>query len=188
MILPLLLVLGCARDEPVLTGIPSEPLLDGVQSAAEQRTDDLAPTEQHAPPPYVRADGVYVDIGYLGGRRFSGSRDVISDQLGGLQERRPLSGERGEELTFDRGTLRVIEDTIYMLQVPLPEPLRRHEALAVAGLPTVVDRYTTLNREYRLYREWGFRRIQMARVSSDSELVTAIEAWRWLPSEHLQRR
>jgi len=186
MVLLLLVLLGCTRDEPVLTGIPAEPLLDGLQSAADARAE--APSvEPEAPTPYARPEGVTVDAGHLGGRSFSTSRDTIADQLGPLVSSRALSGDRGEELVFERGTLRVADNTIYMLKIPLQPPRRRHEALAAAGLPTIADKYLVLNREYRLNHKWGFRRIRMSRVE-DSELVTDIEVWRWLPGEHLQRR
>lgn len=182
----LLLVLGCAREEPVLTGIPADPLLSGTQSAAEVRAEPEAPSKE--PVPYAKPEGVFVDVGHLAGQRFTASRDIVADQLGGLTDTRALGSERGEELRFDRGTLRVVDDTIYMMSIPLPEPLRRHEALAALGLPAIVDRYNTLDDEYRFYNELGFRRVHMKRVSDDSELVTTVEAWRWLPREHLQRR
>ena len=184
----LMLIVCCTREEPVLTGVPVDPLLQTLPSAENTRQQQTASNLDESPEQYIRPEGVMVDLQYLGGRRFSGSRDVILAQLGTRLDSRTLSETRGEEHTFDHGAIRVLDDTIYMLEVTLPTPLRRHEALAMVGLPTVVDRYTTLSREYRIYHEWGFRRIQMTRESRDNELVTAVVAWQWLPGENQLRR
>ena len=178
--------LGCTRNDPVLTGVPDAPLLQELPSAADQRTEDAPEPELSAE--YQRPEGVLVDIRYLGGRRYSTNRDIIQEQLGDRVDVRALNAERGEELQFTRGAIRVFNDTIYMFSIPLQEPLRRHEALAAVGLPTIVDRYISLDREFRIHHEWGFRRIQLQRTAPDSELVDAITVWQWLPGEHLQRR
>lgn len=178
--------LGCTRNDPVLTGVPEAPLLQELPSAAAQRTRDAPESELSAG--YKRPDGVLVDVHYLAGRRYSTNRDIIQEQLGDRVAVQVLSAERGKEMQFTRGAVRIFNDTIYMFSVPLQHPLRRHEALAAIGLPTIVDRYVSLNREFRIHHEWGFRRIQLRRSESNSELVDAITVWCWLPGEHLQRR
>ena len=75
-----------------------------------------------------------------------------------------------------------------MLSVPLPEPLRRTDALELLGFPPQVDDTIVLHREYRLNHEWGFRRIRMMRLGQDNELVDKVEAWRWVPGERSSRR
>lgn len=180
-------VLGCTRNDPVLTGVPDAPLLQELPSAADQRAED-APEQAVVSAEYLQPEGVLVDIRYLGGRRYSTNRDIIQAQLGDRVDVRELSKERGQEVRFSRGSIRVFNDTIYMFSFPFPQPLRRHEALAAVGLPTIVDRYISLDREFRIHHEWDFRRIQLSRTAPDSELIDAITAWSWLPGEHLQRR
>ena len=181
LLLALLGSLGaCGGPEPVLSGIPDEAIL------AQDASSDL-PTEETASR-YARPAGVYIDVRHLGGRSFQGSRDVISEQLGPLLESQSLAGDDGRELRFERATVRVAEDLIYMLRVPLPEPLRRTDALELLGFPPQVDDTIVLHREYRLNHEWGFRRIRMMRLGQDNELVDQVEAWRWVPGERSSRR
>ena len=75
-----------------------------------------------------------------------------------------------------------------MIQVPLPEPLRRSEALQSLGFPLFADRYLTFHREYRLNHQWEFRRIRLKREAPESEFITEVEAWRWIPGEHTRNR
>ncbi len=180
-------LLCCQEPEPVLPGIPPEALLAGTSSAEERREQLTEDPPQEIAPAYTRAPGVYLDVHYLGGRSFQESRQEVLEQLGALLSSRALHNE-GTEMTFERGIIRVSDEQIYMISVPLPEPLRRSEALQLLGFPPYVDRYITLHREYRLNHEWGFRRIRMKRQDRDSELVTNVEAWRWIPGEHAQHR
>lgn len=181
------LLLGCREEAPVLTGIPAAPLLEGTASAQERRgqfEEDLPEVTQDV---YEKPAGVYIDLGHITSRSFRDSRDIIADQLGELISRQ----ERHDgmtEMTFERAVIRLSDDRIFMIRVPLPEPLRRSEGLESLGFPLFVDRYITFHNEYRLNHEWGFRRIRLKRQSPDSELITEIEAWRWIPGEHAQRR
>ncbi len=174
----LLLTCGCGPDEPVLQGVPPQALLAERPSAADRATGSDADDDA-----YQRPDGVLVDVSYLGGRPYLENRDVIVDQLGALVSVEPLPGGGGQEMTFERGSLRVENDEIYMIRVPFAEPLRRTDALLLLGFPTQVDRYVILHREYRLNNSWGFRRIRMKRQGEDNELVTQVEAWRRVPGE-----
>lgn len=181
MLPPLLLaglLAACNQQQVVLQGVPPEPLLQDQPNAAESTEARPGPSEV-----YVRPQGVHVDVEHLGGRSFREFRDVLADQLGTLQQTTQLPGGDGVEYRFERGTVRVLDDDIYMLLVPLPEPLRRTDALVLLGFPAQVDRYLTLHREYRLNNELGFRRIRLKRQSRDSELVTEVEAWVEVPGE-----
>jgi len=179
-LLPLLAMLlaGCGAEEPVLQGVPPEPLL-----ATEERTERTARTVSEAEAGYARAADVYVDVHYLGGASYRQSRDVVAEQLGALQQTTELPAGSGQRMDFERGAIQVLDDHIYMLQIPLPQPVRRTAALAELGFPPFVGRYVTLHREYRLNNTWSFRRIRMKRSSPADELVTEVEAWHSVPGE-----
>ena len=183
-LLAALLLAGCERQAPVLTGVPAEPLLADLPSAAENRAIQESP----APPPqaqaYTPAPGVYVDAMYLGGRTFSAERDTILLLMGELLASQELPPGKGQEWVFERGSLRTLDDRIYLIVVPLPVPMRRDQALVALGFPAIVGDYISLGREFRLNHEWGFRRIRMKRAAGAGEDVTEVEAWRWIPGEH----
>jgi hypothetical protein len=172
------LVLGCVDEEPVLIGIPQEALLNG-------QAEETKPGAPAAKPPvhYKKSKAVYVDVRFLGGKPFLQVRDILTDQLGPLQGHQQIDSKAGESLEFLRGSVRVIKGTVAMLNIPLPEPLRRAEALEALGFPPYVGGYTIFHREYRLHHEWGFRRIRLKREDRRSERVIEVEAWRWLPGE-----
>ncbi|RME21560.1 MAG: hypothetical protein D6798_17825 [Deltaproteobacteria bacterium] len=155
--------------------MPSQPLLQAAPEAPAAAADPEAG--------YVRPPGVLVDVHALGGRSYREMRDVIGEQLGDLIEVVPLAGGGGQEMRFERGRLRVVEDRIYMVAVPLPSPMRRTDALVALGFPAQADRYVILHREYRLNNAWGFRRIRLKRVGPDTELVREVEAWQEVPGE-----
>lgn len=175
----LLLLCACAPEAPVLQGVPTEPMLTD-----RPRASDLAGQAQDDPAqPYQRPEGVHVDVHHLGGRSYRDNRDVLTEQLGALREVSDLPGGAGQRLDFERGTAHVLDDRVYMLRVPLPEPMRRSQALEALGFPPYVGRYVTLHREYRLNNTWEFRRIRMRRASTEDELVTEVEAWHHVPDE-----
>ena len=89
---------------------------------------------------------------------------------------------------MERGELRAIDDRVYMLRLPLPEPMRRADVLRIIGLPPQVSETIQTHREYRLNHERGFRRIRMIRQSRRNELVTEVEIWQFIPGEHVGRR
>ena len=163
------------EDDPVLTGIPARPLLTQTES-----TPTKSPREETR---YQKSAAVYVDVRHLGGKPFHQVRDIVSDQLGRLQSTREVSEQGGREITYLRGTIRVIDNTIAMIRIPLQEPLRRTAALEHLGFPPYVGGYSIFHREYRLHHEWGFRRIRLKREDRSSERVIEVEAWRWLPGE-----
>ncbi len=179
--LPLCFVVGllvaCGSDEPVLPGVVT-PRLQAQEPTA-------APTEPEA---YERPAGVLVDVQYLCSHPLTTIRGEVLDQLGRLTESSTLPAGQGEELVLERGALRVVDDRIYMIRLPLPEPMRRADVLRVVGLPPQVGETILTHREYRLNHERGFRRIRMKRQSRNNELVTEVELWHFIPGEHIQRR
>ncbi|MDG1480892.1 MAG: hypothetical protein P8R54_14950 [Myxococcota bacterium] len=181
------LLSGCRQETPVLTGIPAEALLERTASAAERRdqlSEDLPDIDTV---PYALPDGVYIDVSRLTSRPFRDSRDEIGDQLGELISTRTLH-DGITEMAFERAVIRLLDDHIFMLRVSLPEPMRRSESLQLLGFPLFVDRYLSFHREFRLNHTWDFRRIRLKREAARSEMITEIEAWKWIPGEHSQRR
>ena len=177
------LCFACDDAEPI-GGVPDAPLLNPDGDPGLQ----LDAPESDAPKAYEKASNVLVDAHFLGGRSFRNTRGELSQQLGALVSTRTLPAGRGDELQFARGTIRVVEDRIAMIRVPLTEPMRRSQALERTGFPIMVDTWTTTHREYRLNHEWGFRFMRLKRLGPDSEFVTEVEAWKWRPREHSLRR
>lgn len=186
-LLALLLLAACGSDEPVLTGVPAPdagPVPDATpgEPILSENTGHTQTVEEARP--YQKAEGVLVDVRYLGGKVYGEVRDVVADQLGALQATEDLPGDNGRQMVFERGELRLVEDRIIRVRVPLDPALRRADALAATGFPNATGHYITLHREYRLNHEWGFRRIRMMRENGTSELVTAVDAWLRVPGEH----
>lgn len=184
---PLLLLLtACTTGEPVLQGVPGTPLLVPPEAGEEEAvaSSEAPPDGRSANPElYQKAANVWVDINFLAGKSWSEVRGEANSQLGPLTESVDLPGDNGVELRFTRGAVRVADDRVYMVWVPLPEPTRRGEALEAVGLLPSTSKYLILHREFRLNNERGFRRIRMRRLDRDSEFVTEVEAWRWIPGE-----
>lgn len=179
-LLPVLIALAaCGPEEPVLKGVPAEALLED-QPSADQRAANADRVQRSSAEPYARPAGVYVDVLYLGGASFRLNRDLLADQLGALQSVEDLP-DGAQRARFERGLVQVKDDTIYLITVPLPQPLRRSEALNSMGFPAYVGRYVSLHREYRLNNTWGFRRLRLKRQSAEDELVTELEAWHSIP-------
>jgi len=178
LLLTLATATSCSDPEPVLPGVPT-PRLDRA---------DNAPPAPEEPDVYERLPGVVLDVQHLCGHPLSEVRAEVLDQLGALVSSEQLPAGRGESLQMERGELRALEDRIYMLRMPLPEPMRRADVMRVIGLPPQVSETIQTHREYRLNHERGFRRIRMMRQSRRNELVTEVEVWQFLPGEHVSRR
>ncbi len=172
------LTLACGEPEPVLPGVP-EPQL------TPQPVRSQASTE---PDVYELPPGVLVDVQYLCGQPLSEMRSEVLTQLGVLVSSTELLPGKGEELQMERGTIRAVDDRIYMLRIPLPEPMRRADVMRLIGLPPQVGETIQTHREYRLNHERGIRRIRMMRQSRRNELVTEVEIWQFIPGEHVGRR
>ena len=167
-------VLGCEPPEPVLSGIPGTPILE-----------DVVEKERPAKPPriYQKADDVSIDVRHICGKRIEAVKTQIHEQLGEKQSQRKLQGNRGREIQYTRGRIRIHDGIVYMVSVPLNEPLYRREALQLLGFPAFTGGVIRTSREYRINNVWDFRRIRMKRTGRDEEKVTEVEVWRWLPRE-----
>jgi hypothetical protein len=168
----LLLGSACGPDEAIVTAIPAEPLLAPVEG---QR---LGPDGS-----YHRPAGVRIDASYLSGRPLGAVRDVLMEQAGAVQETRELPAGGGTELVLERARVRVRDELIYQLTVPLDPPLRRAEAIEALGFPPASARFVTLHREFRLHHAWEQRRVRLRRVAPDSDFVDQVEVWKFVPGE-----
>lgn len=176
------LLLACFDDAPIVSVVPDP---QKVEAAREKReAEELRASPQQIEAGYQKPEGVLVDVRFLGGRTYSLVRDHVANQLGALVEETALPGELGRELRFERATLRVDEDKIQMVEVVLPEPTRRSEALRLTGFPDQVPRnWIQLSGEFRLTNAFEFRRIIFKRAAPGSEDVVEVQAWKTAPGE-----
>jgi hypothetical protein len=133
------------------------------------------------PAEYQRAEGVYVDIRFFGGRRWSAVRDEAVEQLGAIvgEETTP----QGQKIMFERGSLQAAKDVVFEISVPLPQPLPPSEALALVGLPASNGGWRNLSRQYRLTGVYGFRRILLEKDKPGGDLVAEVQAWKFVPAD-----
>ena len=199
-LLLLLTILACGSDDPVLTAVSPA---DRAPAAGEGSAGSEAPANEPAAVKavrerrearekrasragmdagYAKPKGVYVDALYFGGRDWVNAREEALRQFGSLTVEEALP-DGARLYTHERGTLRVAEGRIQALDIPLPEPLRRSEALAVLNIPQVVDAYRPYVLEFRLLNVHGFRRIQLVRAARDSEDIVRVHAWKFLNRE-----
>ncbi|MDP2309995.1 MAG: hypothetical protein Q8P18_28510 [Pseudomonadota bacterium] len=171
---------ACADPETVLRAV--EPPATAEEVAARRAAAELRVTPANLDATYVKPTGVYVDARHFGGRSYRSARADVEEQLGAVIEEREVPAG-GRELVFERGTLRLSGDTIQMIEVPLPEPVRRTEALGLLGFPPATDEYQSLSLEFRLLNAWGFRRIRLFRVARGAEEVTRVQVWRFSEGE-----
>lgn len=170
-----LIFLACTGpDEPILQAIPDQNILQDHASP----TEILAQKERKV---YQKPEHIFVDVMFLGGRMLSDSQGLIAEQLGNLQQNYELPMGQGLRYEYDKGNIQVLDEAIYLIEIPLPEPIRRSEALQLLGFPEQVDKYIITHREYILENSWDFRRIRMKRDSKENELVTHFSAWKFNP-------
>ena len=175
--LPIMIMLfHCRSTEPVLSGIPDDPIL---QAPPESST----PQKSVAPKPYQRAESIDVDIAYLCGSPLNNVLLELETQLGGFNGEFELPARDGYSRQYDRGEVRHVGGQIYMIRYTLDTPLRRSEALQASGFPEYVEDYISTHREYILNNQWEFRRFRMMKDEERAEYVTSFEAWKWLPAE-----
>lgn len=177
----LLLLLACGADSATPAVVqPPRPTVESVEKKRKLSELKSKPSTAAAMV-YQKPEGVYVDVRYLGQQLYSLARNEIASQLGALLEETELPTGQGTLHRFERGALRVHNDRIYLVDVPLPEPLRRDQALGVCGFPaaTAVN-WTAFSGEYRLVNTWGFRRVIFDRAASGSEDIVRVQAWREL--------
>ncbi len=171
-----ILASACSPPEPVLSGIPAAPIL----SEDDEDERPVAPEPRRV---YVKPDGVDVDVRHICGKRLETVRTALHEQLGEQESIRDLSGNHGREIQFTRGRIRVADQTVYMVSVPLNEPMFRREALQRLGFPAFTGGVIRTSRDYRINNVWDFRRVRMIRAGRDEEKVSQVEVWRWLPRE-----
>ena len=182
----LFFLLGCRENDPVLAGIPSEPLLEERTSAADSRKTPRENSKTKARH-YQKPPGVIVDVQGFGGASFREVQPHLVEQLGAFVRKYTLSPKDGERRIYERGEVRLVRDTIYMIHFTLPEPVRRSDALRAAGFLEQVDKYLITHHEYQVLYEYEFVRFRMKRVDSESELVKSFEGWKWVPMDQAAR-
>lgn len=175
-------LLGCGREEPVVSGVarPSTPEeAREAREAAERRTNPGVVQET-----YTKAEGVYIDVPLFGGKRYSAVRGEVEAQLGALAGSEELPEGRGKQLRFERGDLYTLDDVIYRIDVPLLQPMRRDEAMRTLGFPGPAPRgYTSFTLEFRANNVWEFRRLRFMRAAPDSEDIVKVECWKKQPGD-----
>jgi hypothetical protein len=170
-------LLACwGSDEPLVRAVePPRPTAEAI--AEKRQREELRTSPRGVEINYQKPAGVYVDVHFLGGRKLTNVRDIVAEQLGSLlQEKAEDDGVR--RLTFERGEVKLIDDELAVVDVPLPEPLRRSEALALLGFSPLADRYLALTFEFRVTQYQGFRRLVLHRVAREAEEVERITAYK----------
>ena len=94
LILLSMLTLACEPSEPVLVGIPENPLLSANPTDGTSPGANAGQTDE--PVPYQRAENVWVDVRYLGGNEFEQIRSEVTAQLGELLGVRELDPDEGQ--------------------------------------------------------------------------------------------
>ena len=178
--LSLLCTLSCREQNPVLVGIPPTPLLSDTpkESTAPKRKSTNM---------YQKPQGVIVDVQAFGGASFNEMQPYIAAQLGGFVSKQALAPRDGERRIYENGEIRVVDDSVYMVRFTLPEPMRRSKTLRSAGFMEYVDDYIITHHEYKILHKYEFVRIRMPRLGKENELVTHLEAWKWVPQDRANR-
>jgi hypothetical protein len=175
----------CRGTEPVLVGIPSEALLEERTTPKDARIQ-VAQKKTKAKH-YQKPEGVVVDVQGFGGTSFQEAQPHLAEQLGDFVDKYKLTPRDGVRRIYERGEVRVVDDTIYMIRFDLPEPMRRSDALKAAGFMEYVDEYIISHHEYQVLYKWEFVRFRMKRTDSVSEFVNSFEGWKWIPLEQANR-
>ncbi len=178
----LALVFACAGDdEPAVRAVrPPPPTVEEV--AAKREAEAIRASPRNLEVNYVKPEGVYVDAHFFGGRRWENVRDIVVEQLGAtVEESTDAQGRTVRR--FERGTLTLADDgDIEEIEVPLPEPMRRADAMVACGFSGLADRYLSFTYEYRVTQFQGFRRIVLHRVAKKDDMVDRVTA------QHRQER
>lgn len=168
-------LLACGSGTPVVQGVKPPQSVEEV--TAKRKEQELRATPENLVASYQKAEGVYIDLRFFGGKGYNESREQIGAQFGALLSEKDL-GPQGTEMSFERGILRIKDGKIYMMEVPLPEPLRRTEALGVLGFPPATREYLDTTLEFRLNNAWGFRRIRFLKAERNGEEIAKVQAWK----------
>ena len=166
-----ILVALAACSEPVLLGVDEEPVVESEAGSVE------------AVASYVKSDDVEVDTQYLLGRHVDEVQGELSAQMGEIIGRAEL-GRDGVEVSYDRGSVRLIDDTLYQIRFELPFVMRRSQALEAAGLPAQVGAWHGNTLDWVVKWSFGMERIRMGREARGSEHVTWVEVRKFNPRRH----
>lgn len=171
------LMIACwGSDEPLVRAVEI-PAVTPEQVETKREAEELRASPRVMEVNYKKPEGVYIDVRFLGGRRFDNIRDIVADQLGPLSEQGPVADGK-QTLGFERGELQLVDGEISSIDIGLPEPVRRTEAMALAGFSPLVDKYLAFTLEFRVTQFQDFRRIILFRVGPDTEEVHRILAQR----------
>jgi len=170
-------------------GSPPEPVLPVIEPPEERAKNGAGENSRRIPtnpemavqPVLVPSTSAVVDVRWIGGRRFSTHRGAIAEQLGDLQHRLIVDDRQGESFEYEHATLYVVRDTVYRVNVRLPEPLSPNDALEAIGFPRYDRSFRETHREFRVSFKWGFERFRLLRTSRSSNLVERVEVWHTEP-------
>jgi hypothetical protein len=165
-------------DTPVVRGV-EEPVAPATAEAvaARREQEEIRASPRTLEVNYAKPPGVYVDVQFLGGRKLDNVAHILVEQLGQLNARSDVVEGKHEE-RYERGTLTLVDDVIVVLDVPLPEPSRRTEAMAALGFNPLVDQYLSFSREFRVTQYMDFRRIILHRQEPNSEFIVRVTAYK----------
>ncbi len=172
-------IFACSgSDDPVVSAVPKPEPVTVEQVEAKRTREELRTSPRNLEVNYSKPERVYIDLHFLGGRRWDNVREIVLDQLGALTEE-AVDAQGRTVKRLERGTLTLgSESSIEILDVPLPEPMRRADAMIVCGFSGLADRYLALTREFRVTQFQGFRRIILHRVGPKEELVDRLTVYK----------
>lgn len=172
-------------------GDPPEPVLPVVSEEAETETEAVgkggAPAFDARGRP-IEVEPVleprvdrFVDVRWLGGRRFSVHRGQIATMLGDLQSREIVGDRDGEAFTFEKATIYVVRDVVYRVDLSLPDALPPNDALVALGFPRNDRSFRKTHREFRASFKWGFARFRLMRATRNGPTVDTVQIWHTEP-------
>lgn len=154
----------------IFAACSSGPVLLGVDETVGLEDDGA-----QAQVAYEKPEGVFVDVGRLGGRQWNTIRAEVELQMGMLQTKVDR-GRDGTEYQLGRGFVRIVNEQVQLIWVELPYPMRRSQAMEAIGLPPQVREWHSNKRDWVAHHTFGFDRIRMGRAEADSEMVDWVEA------------
>lgn len=160
--------LGCREPDPILAGLGPSP---------EVAVDP-------ASAPTVHRAGLALDVPWVLGRAWEEVRLELPEHLGPVTEVVELGSVDGREVRLQRGRVRLLGQDVYLVEVALPAPLARSEALEALGIPPTVETWFDLSQEYRVTWHAGYERLRFGRTEADSELVAWVEVLERSPRDH----
>lgn len=172
-------IFACSgSDDPVVSAV-AKAVPVTVEQVEEKRTrEELRTSPRNLEVNYSKPERVYVDAHFLGGRRWENVREIVLDQLGALTAE-AVDAQGRTVKRMERGTLTLnSESSIEILDVPLPGPMRRSDAMIACGFSGLADRYLSLTREFRVTQFQGYRRIILHRVGTNEDLVDRLTAYK----------